>query len=48
MRPSTNTSRMNEWEARYTSTSEHVERLTPSLPVLSLSKGWRRRSAGSW
>ncbi|MBE0681288.1 MAG: hypothetical protein IH589_05190 [Anaerolineales bacterium] len=31
MRPSTNKSQINEWEARYTSASEHVERLTPSL-----------------
>lgn len=31
MRPSTNKSRINEWEARYTFVFEHVERLTPSL-----------------
>ena len=37
MSPSTNKSRINEWEARYRSASEHVERLTPSL----LAKGFR-------
>lgn len=37
MRLSTNNSRINEWEARYTSASEHVERLTPSL----LAKAFR-------
>jgi hypothetical protein len=29
MRPSTNKSRINEWDARYTSASEHVERPDP-------------------
>jgi hypothetical protein len=37
MRPSTNKSRINEWEALYTSASEHVEWLTPSL----LAKAFR-------
>ncbi len=37
MKPSTNKSRINEWEVRYTSASEHVERLTPSL----LAKAFR-------
>ena len=37
MRLSTNKSRINEWEARYMSASEHVERLTPSL----LAKAFR-------
>ncbi len=37
MRPSTNKSRTIEWEAHYTSASEHVERLIPSL----LAKAFR-------
>ena len=37
MTPFTNKSRINEWEARYSSASDHVERLTLSL----LAKGFR-------
>jgi len=33
-------------EARYTSASEHVERLTPSLPVLSLVEGLAKAFRG--
>ena len=42
MRSSTNKSRISAWEARYTSASEHVERLTPSL----LGKAFRGELVG--
>ena len=46
MRPSTNKSRINELEARYTSASEHVERLTPSLLAKAFRGGIMKDECG--